>query len=229
MKTRVLLALTLLVVSAVSAQAANSIVGSKHDLSMSQTAGASIHSTTQNQTCVFCHAPHNAKTNKLLWNRVPVAGSTMLIYTSYNTSAMNTEMKKSATYGTLDNGSSSLLCLSCHALSTANVAMVVTNSTGGGTDSGDTGTWATKTGNMSDLRNSHPVGIDYDGAQTIATASGLNASASGKVGVLRLFKSSVAANTLECASCHSVHDSANGKFLANTNDNSALCVICHKK
>lgn len=221
MRTKVLLAATLLVGFAASAQAAT-IVGTKHDLSSSQT-GSSIHSLDQNQTCVFCHVPHNAITNKLLWNRTNTL-ATFKVYTSYNTGAMRTAFSANQ----LAADSSSLLCLSCHSLATA--AEVVSTNTGnskGGADSGKTGNWA-QAGLGADLTNDHPVGINY--GNSAITATDFNLASGGKVGVLRLFKSTVdPANTMECATCHSVHDNSNGKFLANTNAQSALCVICHKK
>lgn len=235
MKTKVLLAVTLLAGLAASAQAAT-IVGTKHDLSMSNNAAGTIHSTTQNQTCVFCHAPHNAITNKLLWNRNYLAGSGMKIYTSFNTSAMRTAL--GATNNSLGDDSSSLLCLSCHSIATGSAATIVTNTANnkGGTDSGNVGAWATVTGGMSNLTNDHPVGIAYDAAIT-PSAGGLKAVATvtsttvtATDGGLRLFKSSVGgSNTMECASCHSVHDNANTKFLAKSNANSGLCVTCHIK
>jgi len=224
MKTKVLLAAGLLVGFAASAQAA-SIVGTKHDLS--STGGSTLRSSTQNQTCVFCHAPHNATTNKLLWNRTAISGATIKIYTSYNTGAMRTALTQSA----LSDDSTSLLCLSCHSLTTADAVINNTSNTKGGTPAGYSGTtFPTVTGGMDNLTNDHPVGINYDAAQTVATATGLVASTGGKVGTLRLFKSSVSStSTMECASCHNVHDNTNGKFLAVSNSGSALCVICHVK
>ena len=130
MKTKVLLAVGLLAGIAASAQAASStsIVGTKHDLSSGIASANSVHSTTQNQTCVFCHAPHNAVTNKLLWNRNAMSGSGFKIYTSYNTGAMRSALTQSV----LGDDSSSLLCLSCHSLTTAaDVINNTANSKGG--------------------------------------------------------------------------------------------------
>lgn len=231
MKTKVLLAASLLVAGfAVSAQAG--IVGSKHDLSNTNSANTSIHSQTQNQTCVFCHAPHNAITNKLLWNRNYLAGSTIKIYTSYNTTAMKTAMKTStAANQTLGDDSSSLLCLSCHSISTVNVDQVITSTanTKGGTPHALSGSWGSTTGNMTNLTNDHPVGISYSDAITPSNG-GLQPVASIKAAGLRLFASNNGgADTMECASCHSVHDNTNGKFLAIDNTSSNLCITCHIK
>lgn len=234
MKSRVLLAVTLLVGLAVSAQAAT-IAGTKHDLSSAITSVNSVHSTDQNQTCAFCHAPHNASTNKLLWSRTAVAG-TMSIYTSYNTGAMRLALTQS----TLGTDSSSLLCLSCHSLATAAAVINGTANSKGGTPAAYTpGTFPALTGNMNNLTNDHPVGINYDAAFT-PSAGGLVASSgtgtvvgpggTGGTGTLRLFKSAVSGtSTMECASCHSVHDNTNGKFLALQNNQSNLCRVCHVK
>jgi predicted CXXCH cytochrome family protein len=234
MKSRVLLAVTLLVGLAASAQAAT-IAGTKHDLSSAISSANSVHSTTQNQTCAFCHAPHNASTNKLLWSRTAIAG-TMSIYTSYNTGAMRLALTQS----TLGSDSSSLLCLSCHSLATAADVINGTANSKGGTPAAYSGsTFPSLTGNMNNLTNDHPVGINYDSA-VAPSAGGLIASTSGTVvglggaaggtGTVRLFKSAVSGtSTMECASCHSVHDNANGKFLAVQNSQSNLCRICHVK
>lgn len=220
---KVLLAVTLLAGFAASAQAAQTIIGTKHDLSNGITAANSLHSQDQNQTCVFCHTPHNAVTNKLLWNRNAIAGSGMKIYTSYNTAGM----RGALTQNTLTDDSTSLLCLSCHSLGVAaNVISNTANSKGGTIAAGYAGTFPSVTGNMTNLTNDHPVGIDYSAA--IPQSSG-GLKALGSIGTLRLFKSSVSNNTMECASCHQVHDNTNGKFLAMPNANSALCVTCHIK
>lgn len=221
---KALLAVTLLAGFAASAQAA-SIVGTKHDLSSGITSATSVHSTDQNQTCVFCHAPHNAITNKLLWNRNAISGAGMKIYTSYNTSGMRAAL----TQNTLTDDSTSLLCLSCHSLTSAASVISNTANNKGGTAAAYTGTTFVvggATSGMTNLTNDHPVGIDY--AAAVPNSSGaLNPV--GSIGTLRLFKSSVSNNTMECASCHSVHDNTNTKFLAISNANSALCTTCHIK
>lgn len=229
MKTKVLLAVTLLAGLATSAQA-GLITGTKHDLSSSNASATSIKSSSQNQTCVFCHAPHNAVTAKLLWNRSFVSGSTMKVYTSYNTKAMRDLMTDTGANVTLKNDSTSLLCLSCHSLTTSAAIMAAT--TGAPTDSGQTGTGLATTGGMSDLTKDHPVGIPYNlavGTGIKAVADVTNTTFTATEGGLRLFKSSISDTTMECASCHSVHSNDNGKFLAKANNNSNLCKTCHIK
>jgi cytochrome c553 len=230
MKMRVLIAVTLLVSVAVSAQAA--IKNTKHDLSSLST-GATAKSTNVDQTCSFCHAPHNAGTNKLLWNRTAASG-TMSIYTSFNTQAMRTAL--GAGNNTLGGDSSSLLCLSCHSLTTT--AAVVSGSNNGST--GNSGTMHATTLGMNNLTNDHPVGINYNAAITpsngglVATsvdASGNNVVTNAGT-TLRLFKSGAGgAYTLECATCHDVHGNAlgYGKFLAANPAQSTICTTCHIK
>lgn len=216
MKTRLLLAAALLVGLAASAQA-NSIVGSKHDLSNSASAGRTVKSVTQNQVCVFCHVPHNAITNKLLWNRSNTV-STYKIYTSYNSANMRTALIATTAVNT---GSNSLLCLACHSLSSA--AAVITNTGNGKAESSITITstqWSAKYLGA-DLTNDHPIGIDYSNA-VLSVANGFKATPP-----LRFFGST--GTVMECATCHKVHDSVNGKFLAVNNAGSALCVTCHIK
>lgn len=237
MKTKVLLAVTLLAGLAASAQAA-SIVGTKHDLSSKNPnlTASSIHSTTQNQTCVFCHAPHNSITTKLLWNRSYTQGSTIQIYTSYNSLAVRNAV---TTRTTMEEGSSSLLCLSCHALASAGEVITNTANNKGGsvgtnpgtglwTDGGIAGTPGTgATGGMTNLTNDHPVNINYSKVYDAAKTSFVQKATGATVGKLRLFGTS--GEIMECASCHNVHDNSNTKFLAISNDKSALCVECHSK
>lgn len=226
MKTKVLLAASLLVgLAAASANAASTtIAGTKHDLSSAITNTASIHSNTQNQTCAFCHAAHNATVNKLLWSRTAIA-NTFTIFTSYNTGTMRAALTQNG----LGNDSTSLLCLSCHSLGTAAAVINGVANSKGGTPETYTGTtFPTLTGNMGNLTNDHPVGINYAAAQVVA---GTALTAQGSLpATIRLFKSAVSATaTMECASCHSVHDNSNTKFLAINNDQSALCRACHNK
>lgn len=230
MKTKVLLAAAVLVGMTASAfGAASPLIGSKHDLSI--TGGTnSVKSASQNQVCVFCHVPHNAVTNKLLWNRTNTVAS-FKIYTSYNTAAMRTAFIGTTALGA---DSTSLLCLSCHSLATAlEVVQTYTGNNKGGGDSGNVGQWA-QAGLGTSLTNDHPVGIDYGNA-VISGANGFvpTVSGSGVVGAagVRLFKSSAspAGDAMECASCHSVHNNANGKFLVMSNAASALCTQCHVK
>ncbi len=229
---KVLLAVTLLAGMAASAQAAT-IAGTKHDLSV--VGVNSVYMTGTNQTCVFCHTPHNAVVNKLLWNRAnTLSGASFGIFTSYNTSAMRTALISRTT---LSDSSTSLLCLSCHSLATT--AGLVTNtipSSGSTVTNASNATaearWGAKTGNMLNLTNDHPVGINYVTAQGADLTGLVAATGTASVGVaaVRLFSNAATgAGSMECATCHSVHDNTQGKFLAVSNSASALCRTCHVK
>ncbi|HHW14165.1 MAG TPA: hypothetical protein GXX28_04425, partial [Firmicutes bacterium] len=106
-RTLTMLAIALLVVALASGAALalqGNIKNTKHDLST--TSSAATHSTDEDEICVFCHTPHNARVNVPLWNRQASAAT----YTTYTSGTIN---------GTRDSitGSSSnnsVLCLSCH-------------------------------------------------------------------------------------------------------------------
>ena len=144
------------------------IVGSKHDL------GAATANTTE--VCVFCHTPHGSNTSAEapLWNKnVPTS-----TYDRYTVTS------------TLDGdnapvGSVSIACLSCHD-GTAAVDAVL-NAPGAGMNSGQidaavfganmseylnntvgAGTYTPVPVLGTDLRNDHPVSIQYAGGGLVA-------------------------------------------------------------
>ncbi|ABB32097.1 cytochrome c family protein [Geobacter metallireducens RCH3] len=91
--------------------------GNKHNLSFSNT-GVNYKATNASdprgkQICIFCHTPHNAKPQTVLWNRNDTT-QTFGHYSS-NTLAIHTDpaAKTSSDYKSEPNGSSRL-CLSCH-------------------------------------------------------------------------------------------------------------------
>jgi predicted CXXCH cytochrome family protein len=158
------------------------------------------------QICVFCHTPHNAKSPQLapLWNH----GSTAATFTLYSSPSLT------AVPGQPANNSKA--CLSCHD------GTVAVDTYGSQTGTNNiTGTALLGT----DLSDDHPISFTYDAA--LATADGglvTPASASSVVAGIPLY-----ASTLQCASCHDVHDNDDAPFLRNTNAGSALCLKCHVK
>ena len=183
-----------------------SIVGTKHDLSS--------YGWGTDQTCAFCHTPHNALASQMgpLWNH---AASTA----TYNLYGENGASPTFDAVNTISQPSASTkACLSCH---DGTVAMdtfgtrVGTHKMGGKSNLG------------SDLRNDHPISFTYDAA--LSTADGhLAVPVSGSwvdAGrTIPLFNAK-----MECASCHSVHDDTNPPFLRKNNAASALCISCHNK
>ena len=120
--------------------------------------------------------------------------------------------------------SSSKLCLSCHD------GTIAVDSFGGAT-----GTTFITGGALigTDLRHTHPVGLTYDAA--LATADqGLFNPETKTTSLGDTIKNDLlfGNGSLECASCHDVHNSqvASGSGLLRiTNDGSALCLTCHDK
>jgi len=206
---------------------ATSISFSKHNLS---TSGTGVHSTTQTQICIFCHSPHNPMGGPL-WNRTPPTTdpATYLLYTSGST------LTAAAKTARIDTSSVSILCLSCHDGTVNEIGSRVINKVGNPMTMVDTnGTW-TKSGVVWDGRTpvNHPVGFDYLLAQSqnpdkLRPARDVTALLGEGFNVF--FWSTQTApyyNSMECATCHTVHDPANSPFLRISNANNALCLACH--
>ncbi len=223
MKTKLYLLTGLLAMGAlvllVKPQSGNAtIVGSKHDFSALGWAGGEI--------CKPCHTPHNADTtvtDSPLWNH-EVTTATFSVYNNSRSATMD------ATVG--QPSGASKLCLSCHD------GTVALDSYGGATGATLIGAVPANLG--TELHDDHPISFVYD--TTLANADGeltdpsadndLDASTvkrtAGNV-ALPLFGSN---NTLECATCHDVHNSELGissYLLRETPNGSAICLNCHQK
>ncbi len=225
--------------AAATTASALTIVGTKHDLS--STGGGTYKSTNTSQICVFCHTPHNAVGNSgvqgsyyPLWNRNNPVGSTFKLYSSgsMQNGYLTGGQGGASTGFTAD--SVSLYCMSCHDGQTALGAVknkpldvASTISMTSGTISG--------TANLNDspnsLMNDHPVNFNLtngaDPAIGVVTTNTVGTAAITKK--LPLFKSARGNTSLECASCHAVHDNAEGMFLRTTMNGSLLCLGCHIK
>jgi predicted CXXCH cytochrome family protein len=122
------------------------------------------------ELCVFCHTPHGADTSAAapLWNR-RISGTTYQTYDSLGTSTLDGK--------TAPVGSVSIACMSCHDGTQAMNVVINAPGSGGYNPAGGpmAGVWtgANQTGgqispglitNISpDLRNDHPIGIQYAG------------------------------------------------------------------
>lgn len=166
------------------------ITDTKHNLSGSGT-GASATFTPSSGTgelCVFCHTPHGSDTSAAvpLWNRVMAAPTTYTTYNSLGTTSLDG--------ATAPVGSVSLACLSCHDGSTAMNVMINQPGSGGYNAAGAAwaGTWTgagqtlgfigapgsvTRIG--TDLKNDHPIGIQYGGGMVGGGAYTKGAIAAG--------------------------------------------------
>lgn len=175
-----LLAGSALILMSGVAQAA--IANSKHDLSSTSTGGSSFSGTAE--ICVFCHTPHGSDTSASvpLWNKSLPLSSTFTTYASLNTTSL---MGKVTAVGSV-----SIACLSCHDGQAA--INTVLNAPGSGgynaTGAAMTGTWTSTTltgGKITnaitnigqDLRNDHPVGIQYGGGKSTEYVAGTNYAA----------------------------------------------------
>jgi predicted CXXCH cytochrome family protein len=193
-------------VGTASAQS-TSIVGTAHDLSNEQNI------PTGGQICIVCHTPHNADTTVAeapLWNH-ETTGATFTLYDSPTFDGATTIGQP---------GGASKLCLSCHD------GTVAIDSFGG------------RNGNIfmtggevlgTDLSGDHPISFTYDSALA-TTDPGLydpatqNSGLGGTIDADMLF-----AGSMQCASCHDVHDNSNSPFLRLSNAGSAMCLTCHNK
>ncbi|MDQ1267713.1 MAG: hypothetical protein QG560_356 [Campylobacterota bacterium] len=199
-----------------------SIVGSKHDLSLSNYYGTYAGSTTE--VCVFCHTPHaaNEDIDGPLWNRQFTDTGVFTLY--------------QGVAGTPNNAS--ILCLSCHdgvsgegdssAVAAFETHNLINNpGSGHATNPATPNCYACHfSGGMypgqewrigPNLTNDHPVSVIYPNT---AQQDFLETPMNG----VKLYNGMV-----ECSSCHDVHNPANGTFLRVSNVNSALCNSCHVK
>jgi mono/diheme cytochrome c family protein len=166
---------------------------------------------TTGEICAVCHTPHTgdaAVTDAPLWDHETVAVAQS--YSVYDDTGLE---------GTVGQPASlTRLCLSCHD------GTVSLDSFGAekGTATGNELTAASTAFFGTDLSDDHPVSVTYEG-----TTAGLFAAPQDAV--VQLFGT----GTVECASCHEVHNEANvdnGQYLlVLSNAASDLCLSCHNK
>ncbi|MFQ6611143.1 MAG: cytochrome c3 family protein [Fidelibacterota bacterium] len=164
------------------------------------------------EVCQPCHTPHNASAepNAPLWNHE----LTVATFDPYASSFLDATVGQPAGV--------SKLCLSCHD------GTVAADNYGGTTN----GNQFLSGGEMlgTNLTDDHPISFTYDAA--LATTDGglhdptqVNSGLGGTIAQDMLEN-----NTMQCSSCHDVHDEAgNSKLLVINNNNSALCLTCHDK
>ena len=146
----------------VSGAAVAGIGGSKHDLGANGASqlGASNALGNTTEVCVFCHTPHGADTSAAvpLWNK-NIPSNTYQRYSDLGTATLDGDEA--------NIGSVSIACLSCHDGTQAMDSVI--NSPGSGMGSNSAGTPGNEmTGTPvpvlgTDLRNDHPVSIQYAG------------------------------------------------------------------
>lgn len=222
----VMLALALMI--GVASLAWGSVIGTPHDLG-------------GGEPCASCHTPHNGTGQYPLWNRIQTGG-TVTNYTMYTSPTF--DMAPTVTGSNMRYPSA--LCMVCH----NGVASTLANYPG--TCSVDQGAYdltISSCDNLGkDMRDDHPVGFNYVQSKDVdndgfpgTTTLGTGSSRSGIQGspdIFPLYGDPVAGewNHFECATCHSVHNTATPYtgmgdsqvyFLRATNAGSALCLQCH--
>ncbi len=244
MKNLRLIAIGLLAAMAIAlprlAQASQGIKGSPHDFS-DQT-NFFVNGTNwvpNNNLCEVCHVIHKAayssQTIGPLWNHTTTVGKTYTPFTSPRLTADGYPNGAAPGYA-------SLACLSCHDGSIAiNEQGGKTAPTGGAAV--NIPSWAQVAVGGTDLSGTHPIGISYDtvyakdGYLNPVTTPITDAGSDTKtIAQEMLFQEAGSSDTLECASCHDIHQQKGAS--STTRDSllvgsdgvaSALCLTCHVK
>jgi predicted CXXCH cytochrome family protein len=227
-------------------EAMGTIANSPHDLSVDNGTAVTVAwsgGAANQRICAFCHTPHKAystgeEATLPLWNKtLPTTNA----FTAYGNPNGTIEAAVLPLPTVLS--SASFACFGCHDGATALDAIkniprgwdtnpgveadFAGDSVDNATDTLDPATSPFVLGD--DLDFEHPIGIDYSASQ--GTDGELIAETAGSpitVGAdaLILFG---AQGTLECGTCHDVHNNDNPPFLAADNQDSDLCFNCHDK
>jgi len=167
-----------------------------------------VRAVSEQQVCIFCHAPHNTSGVRPLWNRELPLGS----YRIYESSTLDADPQQPT--------GASKLCLSCH---DGTIALGSVLSRGDqirmmGGDFRPAG--LTNLG--TDLSDDHPISFFY--------TSGLAASDRQLVDPqslpmqVRLDED----GQLQCTACHDPHNNSHGQFLVLSEAFGVLCAACHR-
>jgi hypothetical protein len=178
-KFSAVMAFLLLALAAVAQQNPNSIIYSKHNLSVS--GPGTLRSATEREVCIFCHAPHNATGDGPLWNHALSAAS----YTPYSSSTLKAVVGQPT--------GASKLCLSCHD-GTVALGMVGSRPAPITMKSGAAALSSGRSYIGTDLSAHHPVSFDY--RTSFAGANGELRDPSALVNNVRLDRS----GQLQCTS-----------------------------
>jgi len=171
--------------------------------------------------CLSCHAPHNGSEDNTGVNTLATqeTGKLLLWARDFTTQTFGTYSSPTLGNATAEVGATipaptdarlySFLCLSCHDGVTTPTLIAATDVHAIGNPTNSFG-----------LQNDHPVNMNYDPLLDTGLDSAANVTTAG----LKLFGVS---NTVQCASCHNVHNNTNTPFLRVSNAGSALCLTCH--
>jgi len=177
------------------------IANTPHNLSVS--GPGTVKSATEKRICIFCHTPHNARSEAPLWNR-NLSSATYTVYSSKTFDA------------TADQPTgNSRLCLSCH---DGTIALnQIYSGTIQGTSLSNPLTGEANLG--TDLSDDHPISFLYSDS-TVADDQLINEASLPSFVKLQNGR-------VECTSCHDPHTEA--QYFLNNADINQLCSSCHDK
>jgi len=187
---------------------AGSIKHTKHNLSAGSPA-ADIKSGDTAMICIFCHTNHSGTSQAPLWNRE----ESKVLYTLYDSSTLYSMPNQ-------PDGASKL-CLSCH---DGTIALGKVKS-----KRGEFRMLETHGGRIPHTRRSN-LGIDLSDDHPISFNPSLAVSASDELihpvplDTVRYDSS----GKIQCTTCHDAHDDRFKKFLVKSDQNGAICKICHQ-
>lgn len=229
-------------VTAATAAFGAGIVTSKHNLTSTGTGTTAGNTNVTSQICVYCHAPHAGTGQLPLWNRTNPDATTFTLY-----SGVNMQSRQFATGFSAD--STSLFCMSCHdgaglGSRVHNAGAIIRTGASAGTAGLPlyNGAMDANTVFGTDLTATHPINFPVPTTNNtqndlwLSPVNGGTGYMGGNAAVpfdFPLFKAAGRdggnARSLECGSCHAVHDSTNSPFLRYTMEGSKLCLGCHNK
>jgi len=187
---------------------------------------------TTTQICVYCHTPHNARMAVPLWNRN--VGKAAGAFTLYSSQTMAGRSIKTG----FTSDSISLFCMSCHDGSPMGGTMVKNAPKDESTTTNSITNTRLKfdTVPANALSMTHPINFNVavgqarmDGTTDLVFTTDATFMGNATTKPFPLFKSARGSSSLECSSCHAVHDDYNAPFLRSTMAGSALCLGCHRK
>jgi len=195
----------LLLAASAPARGQDRIAETVHNLSAG--GPGTIRAQSEQQICIFCHAPHNTNGARPLWNR----DMPNTVYQIYSSSTLD------ATPGQPTGASK--LCLSCHD-GTIALGSVLSRADRIRMSGGDY-IPAGLTNLGTDLSDDHPISFMYTSG--LAAADLQLKPPTALPAEVRLDANA----QLQCTSCHDPHFNGFGDFLVMANEFSRLCTACH--
>jgi len=203
---RKLIVLFAIVLWAMPTWAAQDVVNTRHNLSVS--GPGPMRSGTVTRVCVFCHAPHNASPLPPLWNRTD-PGTT---YIEYGSSTLNALPGQPT--------GKSRLCLACHD-GTVALGALLNPPVGNDMTRRISDYPGRGTGNLgNDLTDDHPISFIYDAAL---------AGQDTQLHQPQTIDLPLQNGELQCTTCHDPHEANLQPFLRKTVVDGQLCKTCHNK